>query len=378
MKKLITLACAVLLLAACNKNAGNNSVKDENAKDTAKVTVKYAHGFSVENRKDCRLVDIRSPHENDSATTYRFALVPRGTKPDGVPEGYTVIETPVKSIICMTTQQLGGFIKLGALDFVKGMSSVKRLSDKEVKQRVKDGRIVKIGKEGNFDDEMILATQPDAILISLSKRGGFDKLRDAGVPLMPYMGYEEVSPLAQAEWIKFVGMLTGKTAEANTIFGEVERNYKDAKAMLPKYEKMPAVLYGKMHGDNWYAMGGKSFIATLINDAGGMYFMGADDRTGGVLLDFEEVYANAGNADFWIIQNKEKEAFSYKSLVSDDPRYADFIACRNRKVVCCDMSHTPLNELSAMEPDILLKDFIKAFHPELLKDYKPKYYKLAE
>ena len=31
-----------------------------------------------------------------------------------------------------------------------------------------------------------------------------------------------------------------------------------------------------------------------------------------------------------------------------------------------------------MEPDILLKDFIKAFHPELLKDYKPKYYKLAE
>ena len=42
------------------------------------------------------------------------------------------------------------------------------------------------------------------------------------------------------------------------------------------------------------------------------------------------------------------------------------------------MNSTPLNELSAMEPDILLKDFIQAFHPGVLKDHTPKYYKLIE
>ena len=42
------------------------------------------------------------------------------------------------------------------------------------------------------------------------------------------------------------------------------------------------------------------------------------------------------------------------------------------------MNSPPINELSAMEPDILLKDFIQAFHPGVLKDHTPKYYKLIE
>ena len=29
-----------------------------------------------------------------------------------------------------------------------------------------------------------------------------------------------------------------------------------------------------------------------------------------------------------------------------------------------------------MEPDLILKDFILAFHPEALKDYTPKYYRV--
>ncbi|RRD00283.1 ABC transporter substrate-binding protein [Prevotella sp. OH937_COT-195] len=378
MKKFIIFACLAALLTACRQTAGNSRGNSGEGNDTATVTTKYARGFSVKEEQGYRLLEIRNPQETDGNAAYRFALVPRGTTPDNIPEGCTVIETPVKSVICMTTQQLGGFIKLGALDFVTGIASAKRLFDKELKQRIQDRRMVKIGKEGNFNEEMILASQPDVILISLSKRGGFDKLQDAGVPLIPYMGYEEVSPLAQAEWIKFVGLLTGNTAKANDIFSKVERNYNDAKAMLPKYETMPSVLYGKMHGDNWYAMGGKSFVATIVNDAAGQYFMCADNNTGGVNIDFEKVYSDAGNADFWIIQNKEKDSFSYTMLVADDPRYADFSACRNKKVVCCDMNRTPLNELSAMEPDILLKDFIKAFHPEVLKDYTPKYYKLTE
>ena len=378
MKKIIIFVCLATLLVGCGQTTGNGKENTENGNDTATVAVRYAQGFSVEEKQGFRLLEIKDPQRTDSAAVYKFALVPRGTSPEGIPEGYAKIETPVKSVICMTTQQLGGFIKLNALDFVTGIASAKRLFDKELKQRIEDKRIVKIGKEGNFDEELILASQPDVILISLSKRGGFEKLQDSGAPLMPYMGYEEVSPLAQAEWIKFVGLLIGKTAEANAIFSEVERNYNDVMAMLPKYETLPQVLYGKMHGDNWYAMGGKSFIATIVNDAAGQYFMTDDNRAGGVNLDFEEVYSKAEKADFWIIQNKEKEKFSYQSLIADDPRYADFSACKNKKVVCCDMNSTPLNELSAMEPDILLKDFIQAFHPGVLKDHTPKYYKLIE
>ncbi len=278
----------------------------------------------------------------------------------------------------MTSLQLAGFIKLGALDFVSGINSSRHLFDQELKARIKDGRIVKIGKEGNFDEELVMAANPTAILVSLSKRGGFDKLEDVKIPLIPYMGYQETTPLAQAEWIKFVGLLTGKTAEANLLFDEIKKNYAEAKALIPEGAVRPEVLYGKMHGDNWYAMGGESFIAQIIKDAGAHYFMESDKRTGGVNLDFETVYAQAEKGDFWVIQNKGKESQTYGNMKEENNRYADFRAWKEHRVLCCDISDTPVNELSAMEPDLVLKDFIKAFHPELLSDYSPKYYKVIK
>ena len=237
---------------------------------------------------------------------------------------------------------------------------------------------MKIGKEGNFDEELVIAANPTAILVSLSKRGGFDKLEEVKIPLIPYMGYQETTPLAQAEWIKFVGLLTGKTAEANRLFAEIEKDYAETKALVSADANRPEVLYGKMHGDNWYAMGGESFIAQIIKDAGAHYFMEGDERTGGVNLDFETVYAQAEKGDFWVIQNKGKESQTYGNMKDENSRYADFRAWKEHKVLCCDISETPVNELSSMEPDFVLKDFIKAFHPDLLKDYTPKYYKVIK
>lgn len=65
-------------------------------------------------------------------------------------------------------------------------------------------------------------------------------------------------------------------------------------------------------------------------------------------------------------------------MKEENSRYADFRAWKEHRVLCCDISETPVNELSSMEPDLVLKDFIKAFHPELLSDYSPKYYKVIK
>ena len=40
-----------------------------------------------------------------------------------------------------------------------------------------------------------------------------DALKEVGIPLMPHLGYKEMTPLGQAEWIKFVGLLLGKEKE---------------------------------------------------------------------------------------------------------------------------------------------------------------------
>lgn len=380
MKKIIFVFLSIIVMAGCkqaNKQAANAG---GNTQDTTTVNLQYSKGLIVKNQPWGALVEINDPQKEKgkAEAVYKFQFVRKGETEVEPIEGYTRIEVPVKGVVCMTSLQLAGFIKLGALDFVAGINSSRHLFDIELKARIKDGRIVKIGKEGNFDEELVIAANPTAILVSLSKRGGFDKLEEVKIPLIPYMGYQETTPLAQAEWIKFVGLLTGKTAEANRLFAEIEKDYAETKALVSADANRPEVLYGKMHGDNWYAMGGESFIAQIIKDAGAHYFMEGDERTGGVNLDFETVYAQAEKGDFWVIQNKGKESQTYGNMKDENSRYADFRAWKEHKVLCCDISETPVNELSSMEPDFVLKDFIKAFHPDLLKDYTPKYYKVIK
>ena len=110
----------------------------------------------------------------------------------------------------MTSLQLSNFIKLEELDAVVGITSTRHLFNKKINDRLKDGSIHKIGIEGNFDNEVIMSVNPDLILISPFKRGGYDALKEVGIPLMPHLGYKEMTPLGQAEMDKVCGLVIGK------------------------------------------------------------------------------------------------------------------------------------------------------------------------
>ena len=183
-----------------------------------------------------------------------------------------------------------------------------------------------------------------------------------------------MTPLGQAEWIKFIGMFIGREAEANARFAGIEKRYNELKELAAGVKKRPVVFSGEMRGGNWYAVGGKSFLAELFRDAGADYFLKDDPRSGGVTLDFETVYSRAESADYWRIVNSYDGIFSYDALKSLDPRYADFCAFREKGVIYCNMREKPFYESMPMQPEVVLEDLIHAFHPDLLPDYKPTYY----
>ena len=343
------------------------------------VSTKYAEGFKVKNTEGgVRLVDIQNPQEPKS-TVYQFALIPRGTKPVGLPEGYTPIETPIQSCMCMTSLQLSNFIALDACDFVTGITSTRHLFNEQMNERIKSGKTAKIGIEGNFDSEVIMSMNPDVIFISPFKRGGYEQMKEVHLPLVPHLGYKEMTPLGQAEWVKLIGLFVGKEQEANSLFEQIEQRYLSLKAKAAQVQQRPVVFSGEIRGGNWYAVGGKSFLAQLFHDAGADYFLKDDPNSGGVTLDFETVYSQADEADYWRIVNSYEGTFSYEALKASDPRYADFRAFKERKVLYCNMTQRPFYELMPIEPDKVLADLIHAFHPELLpSDYKPVYYGLLK
>ena len=383
---LLGMAAVAVLASACSgKGARTDSGTGDGAKDSVvSIEVKYATGFSVRDSADVRLVEVGSP-TLQSATAplrqggkYHFALV--HSDDVAVPEGYTKVRVPITSTICMTALQLSNFTILDAHDVVKGLTGTKNLFNEDILQRVKDGRIVKIGMEGNFDTEMVLAANPQVIFISPSKRGGYDAIKETGITLVPHLGYQELNPLGQAEWIKFIGMFIGKEREANEVFAGIEGRYQQLKSQTSnlKPEDRPTVTSGEMHYGNWHAVGGKNYLAQIFRDAGADYVIN-DEETSGENLEFEKMYALAANADYWRILNSFPGEFSYEALKASEPRNELFKAFKERKVIYCNMKQQPYYEISPVEPDVLLKDFVAIFHPNLVEpDYKPKYYKLLK
>ena len=363
---------AVGLCACTGKKTTQADANDTvSTQGTETIEVKYATGFSVKDSADIRLVDVGKKDH--------FALV-RSNNVE-VPTNYTKVVVPIKNTICMTALQLSNFTVLDAHDVVKGITGTKNLFDKDILQRVKEGKIVKIGMEGEFDTELVLAANPDVIFISPSKRGGYDAIKETKITLVPHLGYKELDPLGQAEWVKFVGLFIGKEREANELFAGIEKRYNDLKAKCQKLTangQKPTVTSGEMHYGTWHAVGGKNYLAQIFRDAGADYVIN-DEETSGENLEFEKMYALSANADYWRILNSYQGEFSYEALKASEPRNELFKAFKEKKVIYCNMKQQPYYEIAPVEPDVLLKDFVAIFHPELVEsDYTPKYYRLLK
>ncbi len=358
----------------------------------------YAKGFTVKYLENgVRLVEVSDPQEGKKhrhhdgghkkggamqgktrkmPASYRLALIPHGVKAD-VPDGYQAVNVPIRRTITMTMLQLSNFTILGAHDVIKGITGTKNLFNKDILRRVDTGEIVKIGMEGNFDPELILAANPEVIFISPFKRGGYDAIKETGITLVPHLGYKELHPLGQAEWIKYVAMFVGKEKEADSIFEGIARRYNAIKKKAVQAKTRPTVFSGEMHGGNWYAVGGKNYLAQIFRDAGADYVL-RDDNTGGVPMEYEKMYATAATADYWRILNSFPGEFSYEALKASEPRNVFFKAFKERHVIYCNMKRVPYYEIAPVRPEAVLSDFVAIFHPELLPGHQPVFYQLLK
>ena len=331
------------------------------------VVIKYARGLQVDYREDGTHVIISNPDPS----------VKHGSTEE------IVVKGPSVKFVCTTALQLGNFEILGLEDYIVGINSLKNLFAPKIKEQLRDGTTKTIGKEGNFDIETVIAMQPDYIFVSASKHGGFEALKECGIPLISHHGYKETNPLGQAEWIKLIGLLTGHTRRANAVFADIEKKYLKLKDEVERLDSIteaqsiaPAtVASGRQVRDGWYIAGGRSYLAQIFKDAGARYVMSDNDDSGGTTLDFEAAFAKSVDADYWQIDGSYDGDFTLTTLSGEDARYSDMKAYRLKNVIFCNFSQTPYRELSPVEPHIILADFVKAFHPEILPHYTPKYYR---
>ena len=89
----------------------------------------------------------------------------------------------------------------------------------------------------------------------------------------------------------------------------------------------------------------------------------------------QDIITKEKNTTFWI----DPGTSSLIDLLKRDSRYGYLSAVRNKTVYCYSHNMNRFWEMSIVEPDKVLSDFIRIFHPELglkghLNYYKQYYY----
>jgi iron complex transport system substrate-binding protein len=366
--KLINLIISACLLVACQTHPSKAIDAD---KDTQLLPLEYAKGFQIEENESEKILKIYTLND-DKKQAEVFHLI--GAQNQCSPKDANVIPVPCKRIICLSSTQLTYFFALDDIDDIVAINSSRHLFHEEMNQRIEKHLVKQIGKEGHFNTELIASLNPDVIFVSPFKTGGFDALKSLGFPLVPMAAYEEETPLGRAEWIKMIAAFIDKQTEADSLFNAVVSRYDSLKQLTANVEYRPTVFSGKMRSGTWYVPGGDSFYAHYFRDAGARYIF-KDNKKGAHPLDFETVYATAANCDFWRILLPEPPEYNKQSMKREDPRYADFKAFDNNRIFVCNIREVPYYEQNAMKPDVILADYIHFFHPELLPNYQPCFYK---
>jgi len=287
-----------------------------------------------------------------------------------------MITLPLDSVAVFSATQLNAFDRLGILDKVVGVSEAKYIINPVVKEKIESGEVLELAGSGNYFVERTITVNPKLIFHSPYQITESHALDVTGIPLIPFFDYFEDDPLGRAEWIRFTAAFFGEDELADSLFNNIVWQYKKYKTLATEATTNPTVFSDKYFNGQWYIPGGQSYIARLFSDAGADYLWSSDPHSASFPLDYEVVFDKAYDADYWRIVGSYGDTPTYDGLEAENGLYKHFTAFQEKQVIYCNARESAYFETSPLEPHIILADLIKVFHPELLPDYQPKYYKL--
>jgi iron complex transport system substrate-binding protein len=346
------------------------------AENSSKVELKYATGFKVDKFEGYSIVQLNSPWPN-AEKQFKYVLVEKGvTIPDNI-QYDALIHVPIQKIVVTSTTHIPLLEALGEEHKLVGFPNTKYISSKKTRQLIKEQKVIELGENESINTELLLDMEPDAV-IGFAINGNnktFRTIQNAGIPVLYNAAWLEKHVLGRAEWIKFFGCLFKKEKLADAIFHTIEVDYNKAKNIATSISKKPTVLAGSMFKDIWHVPYGNSWVAQFITDAGGDYLWADSKGSGSISLNIENVLDKAQQADYWITLGIET---SKDQLNDRNVHYKQFEAFQKGNTFIAnaigETGGLLFYELGPNRPDLILKDLIFVFHPELVPNHKLVFY----
>lgn len=377
LRRILFFLLIIPWLNGCRTEVSKSGIKDyfdRHAPRDLVSRVSYAEGFDLYQWGGITKLLVYHP-ESRKTLWAEYYLAPEDLVNEFKGET-NLFKIPVDSVAVFSATQLNALDKLHSLERVIGVSEADYIINLHVREKLERGEIEELAVANDFFVEKTLSVNPSLIFCSPIKLNEPHALAVTGIPLLYYFDYYETDPLGRAEWILFTAAFLGKLDAADSIFGAVSQRYEELKRKASEVQHRPAVFSDKYFNGQWFVPGGKSYFARLFKDAGADYLWAEDDHRTSFPLDYEVVYEKAHDAEFWRIIGSYGDRPTYAGLMGENELYQHFRAFREKKVIYCNARETAYFETSPLEPHILLADLIKAFHPDLLPDYEPRFYRM--
>ncbi|HCQ28847.1 MAG TPA: hypothetical protein DIU39_01090 [Flavobacteriales bacterium] len=317
--KAVTYFLLLLFIISCGENEVNHSVPEGNEVKPDTIRPEYAKGFYFLKYQSNDYVLILQDEKQSKTKKYHFTLN------DSASKSSDKIPLPVQSAVAFSSTHYGFLEPLNQTEIIKGISGKEYLISNHKEE------IEEIGFTENLNFEKIVSLKPQVVFGNnfQSLDANFvNKFAQLGIAYIPISEYSEDSPLARAEWIKVFGLLTGKTASADSIFRNIEKQYLQLKQSACNKNK-PTVLMSFPYQNTWYVPGGKSFQATFVKDAGGNYIFSENQDKNSFIADSELILEKGKNADFWLNLNNIQ---TKKEILDENPLFARFKAFQNNTI----------------------------------------------
>ena len=335
----VTVSCTINVEPDKDKPA-DPAVQPDEAKVSEELKfdhtteLKYAQNFNVYNFEEgYKLLTLKD--------NTKYLVVPEGkSAPTDLNKEVTVVQLPIQNLLISSTPTTSLINAMGDLDKIKYTTQKESgWYIDEVKENMKNGKLVYIGDYKAPDYEILSANKPTMSVFSTmleSVPEVVEKLKELEIPYMLDYASEEAHPLARVEYTKLYGSLIGTSEEnINKIFDE-QVKYVDEISKVEKTGKTAVIFYITSKGV-LYVRNAGDYVTKMLTLAGGDYInpdLGPEE-TGNTKMGFEDFFVTCKDADFiiyiWSMGGKPE---TMDDFTAKNELLKDFKAVKENNVWC--------------------------------------------
>lgn len=381
MKKSLTILWILskfFLFSACVENEQETS-----SNNLSYIPNEFAKGFEINYSDNFKVLKVNKPWQNADNESFEYYLIPKTEEiPDSIKDKI-IIRTPIESVVCLSTTHLGFIEKLNEHNSIIGLSGTYFVYDSIINSKIENKEIDEVGFEDNLNIEKIISLKPDVVFaydITGSLSSKFEQLAQFGITVVYVGEYLETSPLGKAEWIKFFAEFFDKTEIAYQIFNETKTEYNEYIELIKEASSCPGVLVNIPFQGIWYLPGGESFMAKIIEDAGGNYLWKGKKQVESFSVSMEEIFSKNTEISSLINPGMSK---SIDEILKTDSRLNNLNCIKNKRVYnntkrVSKSGGNDFWESGTVNPHLILKDLAAIFHPEIFQQHEFYYYEKIE